>query len=237
MKKPRTATTGKTRRWIANILLLAGVTAIDVWLWSNARTAVSQSWENWAFERETRGKSTTVTEYLAEEKERIGSTIRTWFGLLPTKPAMTKPDIESHHEIEAPVFGNGALVGRLVIPRLHLSAIVREGTGQDTLGLALGHIPGTALPGHQGNIGIAGHRDSLFRSLRKIGRSDVIELQTVGGSYSYKVETTQIVKPQNVAVLHGSGYPELTLVTCYPFNYVGSAPQRFIVKARLASER
>src|SRR6202041_1007025 len=99
---------------------------------------------------------------------------------------------------------NGALLGRLAIPRLNLRAVVREGAGEDTLDVALGHIPGTALPGQAGNVGVAGHRDTLFRGLRKIEKNDVIEFQTPAGSYSYKVESTQIVKPKDVSVLHAS---------------------------------
>jgi len=128
---------------------------------------------------------------------------------------------------------NGALIGRLEIPRLKMRAVVREGAGEDTLDVALGHIPGTALPGQTGNAGIAGHRDTLFRGLRNIEKDDLIEFQTPAGSYDYKVEGTRIVKPDDVAVLQAGRQPEMTLVTCYPFYYVGSAPNRFIVTARL----
>jgi len=131
---------------------------------------------------------------------------------------------------------NGDLVGRLVIPRLNLRAMVREGAGEDTLEVALGHIPGTAVPGQNGNVGVAGHRDTLFRALRKIARNDQIQFQTLTGSYVYEVESTAIVAPQNVAVLAAGKHPELTLVTCHPFYYVGPAPDRFVVKARLVSQ-
>jgi sortase A len=131
---------------------------------------------------------------------------------------------------------NGDLLGRLVIPRLNLRAMVREGAGEDTLGVALGHIPGTALPGQSGNVGVAGHRDTLFRALHKIARNDHIQFQTLAGSYVYEVESTAIVAPQYVAVLAAGQHPELTLVTCYPFYYVGPAPDRFVVKARLVSQ-
>ena len=132
-----------------------------------------------------------------------------------------------------PPIQNGALIGRLEIPRLKMRAVVREGAGEDTLDVALGHIPGTALPGQPGNAGIAGHRDTLFRGLSNIEKDDTIEFQTPAGSYDYKVEGTRIVKPDDVDVLHAGAHPEMTLVTCYPFYYVGSAPNRFIVTARL----
>jgi sortase A len=114
--------------------------------------------------------------------------------------------------------------------------MVREGAGARTLDAALGHIPGTALPWQEGNVGVAGHRDSLFRGLGRIRKTDRIEIQTVNGTYVYEVESTSIVKPQRVSVLDAGPYPEITLVTCYPFHYIGSAPDRFIVKARQISQ-
>jgi LPXTG-site transpeptidase (sortase) family protein len=129
----------------------------------------------------------------------------------------------------------GSVVGRLAVPRLHVRAMVREGESDRTLSIALGHIPGTALPGQQGNVGIAGHRDSLFRGLKNVAASDEITFEMPDASYVYRVESTQIVKPEDVGVLKPGSVPELTLVTCYPFEYVGSAPERFIVKARLVS--
>ena len=129
----------------------------------------------------------------------------------------------------------GSVVGRLIINRLHLRAMVREGTDDRTLGVALGHISGTALPGNNGNVAIAGHRDTLFHCLRDISRGDSIVLQTTHGSYTYRVEHIGIVTPRDIAVLGPRPYPALTLVTCYPFRYVGAAPDRMIVRARLVS--
>ncbi len=132
---------------------------------------------------------------------------------------------------------HGATIGRLAIPRLHLRAMVLEGAGGDTLAVALGHVPGTALPGQPGNVVIAGHRDALFRCLRDISKDDLIVLQTIRGSYTYHVEDTAIVRPGDIAVLASGAYSEMTLITCYPFHYVGSAPDRFIVRARLSDFR
>ena len=97
---------------------------------------------------------------------------------------------------------------------------------------AAGHIPGTAFPDEPGNVGIAGHRDTFFRKLSQIHRDDLITLTTPVGSYRYSVEWTRVVAPADVAVLGPSQSAVLTLVTCYPFTYVGPAPQRFIVRAR-----
>jgi sortase A len=109
--------------------------------------------------------------------------------------------------------------------------MVREGAGEGTLRTAVGHIPGTALPGAAGNVALAGHRDTFFRALRNIRKNDSIDVQTGHGTYRYLVESTEIVGPRDVAVLKASGGETLTLVTCYPFYYVGSAPKRFIVRA------
>ena len=123
------------------------------------------------------------------------------------------------------------LIGRIEIARLDLSAVVVEGVGKTALRRAVGHIPGTALPGQPGNVGIAGHRDTFFRPLRNIRQDDIITLTTVRGEYRYRVVSTRVVSPDNVAVLDPTGDEILTLVTCHPFYFVGSAPNRFIVRA------
>jgi len=123
------------------------------------------------------------------------------------------------------------LIGRIDIPRLSVSVIVIEGDGGKTLRRAVGHIPGTALPGQPGNIAISGHRDTFFRPLRNIRRDDIITLTTLLGEFRYRVVSTRIVSPNDMGVLDPSKTEVLTLVTCYPFYYVGSAPERFIVRA------
>jgi sortase A len=136
-----------------------------------------------------------------------------------------------------PKMAEGTLVGRLEIPRLGVSAIVLEGVEARTLRRGAGHIPGTVLPFQNGNVGIAGHRDSFFRPLKDIGKNDIITLTTPEGTYRYMVEWTRIVNPDDTEVLDDPGTPALTLVTCYPFYYVGSAPKRFVVRAvRIAGE-
>lgn len=126
---------------------------------------------------------------------------------------------------------DGETVGRLEIPRLRLSVMVVEGVDQGDLRRAAGHIPGTALPGEPGNVGIAAHRDTFFRPLNSIRANDTIQFRTLSTAYRYRVVSTKIVKPSDVQVLRSTGDNSLTLVTCYPFQYVGSAPERFIVHA------
>ena len=119
----------------------------------------------------------------------------------------------------------------LRIPRIHLEVPVLEGTDETTLDRAVGHIEDTAVPGGAGNSGIAGHRDGFFRVLKDVSEGDVIELETLRGSEKYRIQRTWIVTPDDVSVLDPTPTPSLTLVTCYPFYFVGSAPERFIVRA------
>jgi sortase A len=119
----------------------------------------------------------------------------------------------------------------LRIRRIGIEVPVLEGSDEWTLNRAVGHIEDTAQPGTQGNSGIAGHRDGFFRGLKDIRTGDVIELETLSSVQNYRVERTWIVEPEDVSVLDPTGAPSVTLVTCYPFYFVGSAPQRFIVRA------
>jgi sortase A len=198
--------TKRTWRAIEILLLLTGFAALGIWGWSHVRMTVYQMWANRVLDHRAKAPFAAVAPG-------------------PASPPAAAP--------APPGLPNGALIGRLEIPRLHLRSVVREGAGRDTLEVALGHIPGTSMPGQTGNTGIAGHRDTLFRGLRNIAKDDLIQFQTPAGNYDYRVESTGIVKPTDVAVLKAGHYPEMTLVTCYPFYYVGSAPDRFIVKARL----
>jgi len=126
-----------------------------------------------------------------------------------------------------------AVLGKIDIPEVGVSAMIAEGDDPRTLKRAVGHISGTALPGDPGNVVLAAHRDTFFRPLRKIQRGDAILLTTWSGSYRYRVESIRVVGPNDVGVLRPTSQPELTLVTCYPFYFVGSAPKRFVVRAGL----
>jgi LPXTG-site transpeptidase (sortase) family protein len=119
----------------------------------------------------------------------------------------------------------------LRIPRIRLEVPVLKGTDELTLNRAVGHIEDTAMPGVDGNAGIAGHRDGFFRGLMNLVAGDAIELESLHGTESYRIERTWIVNPDDVSVLDPTPGRSLTLVTCYPFYFVGSAPQRYIVRA------
>jgi sortase A len=124
-------------------------------------------------------------------------------------------------------------VAILKIAKIGLTVPVLEGTSAFTLNRGVGHIPGTAGPGQEGNIGIAGHRDSFFRGLKDLREGDSLQLVTKAGTESYIVRRIRITDPHDVSVLQPTASRTLTLVTCYPFYYVGPAPQRFIVEASL----
>jgi sortase A len=124
----------------------------------------------------------------------------------------------------------------LRIPALRLEVPVLEGTDAVTLNRGVGRIAGTSLPGQGGNIGIAGHRDGFFRPLKDIRRGDLIELVTTTRTDLYAVDRVRITSTADVSVLRPRRNPSLTLVTCYPFYFVGPAPSRYIVEASLKGQ-
>jgi sortase A len=184
-------------------LLVVGVVALGYYLYASAETTLYQAFEN-------------------RELDRI---------LSSAPPAVVRGNVPRAAPAARPRPAKGSTIGRLEIPRLGVSAIIRTGSDARTLQLAVGHIPGTAFPGEEGNVGLAGHRDTFFRRLRDIRNDDEIRLTTSDGVFNYRVERTSVVKPKDVWVLKRTEYPALTLVTCYPFTYIGNAPERFIVRA------
>ena len=169
-----------------------------------------QTFQNWAFEQQLRGEPVSVVDFEAP------SGLQAAVADLMPSPA---PQNER------------SLVGRIEIPRIGLRAVILEGVAQRTLALALGHIPGTAMPGATGNVGIAGHRDTFFRGLSGVQTGDKIVVTTLNTLYEYSVKSFEVVEPRETRVLDDSSEPTLTLVTCYPFHYIGPAPKRFIVHA------
>ena len=131
-----------------------------------------------------------------------------------------------------PAVARGTVLGQFDVPRLGLSYVLLEGTDSRTLDRSVGHVEGTGLPGSAGNISIAGHRDRHFRKLEWIQRDDQIVLTSRGGAqYVYRVEWSRVFKPGDIQVLDESHGPAITLITCFPFEYVGAAPLRLIVRA------
>ncbi len=131
--------------------------------------------------------------------------------------------------------GAGVVIGRLEIPQISLSVPVMADYDPNSLLRGVGHIQGTATPGGLGTMGLAGHRDTYFRPLRRIAAKMEIRVADETGMYHYEVDSTEVVTPEQVEVLEIRSRPELTLVTCFPFDYIGAAPKRFIVHAHLLS--
>ena len=207
-------------RWIERSLLAVAILCLGSWVYAWIDSAYYQYRENQILDESLSKAPETppaAGPSSAAETDSLGS----------FQPRSAVPQEPPRKPLAA-----GELVGRLEIPRLGISTIVLEGVDTKTLRRGVGHIPETAPPGAGGNVGLAAHRDSFFRDLKDIRKNDIIRLKTLDGSYQYRVEQTEIVDPEDTQVLADTGLPELTLVTCYPFYYVGSAPKRFIVHAQ-----
>ncbi len=178
------------RRFVARILLVAGLLALGYDAYVIADAKVYQVMERRRFDRARRDTATM-----------------------------------------APV-AYGKSIGEIQIPRLGLTAVVVQGDSAAILRRAVGHLARTALPGETGNVVLAGHRDTFFSQLKRVQSGDTIMLSTRDGDFTYVVEWTAIVPPTDVQVIEPTGGRTLTLITCFPFSYLGRAPDRFIVGAR-----
>jgi sortase A len=160
-------------------------------------------------------------------------TQRVAHGMLERTRAVTgpRPSAEASTSPHSVIVPAGSPVAELSIPRLRVSAVILEGSDDGTLRRGPGHIERTARPGEPGNVGIAGHRDTFFRRLRHAQVGDEVLLDTPEGRRRYQVSSVRIVSPRDVSVLDPTAEPTLTLVTCYPFSFVGKAPLRFVVRA------
>lgn len=165
------------------------------------------------------------------QMEETAVSTREWLRQSSATPGATTAWLDPDRSIDLP---DSQPLGMLSIESIHLESPVLAGDDDKTLSRAAGWIKGTSLPGSRGNAGIAAHRDTLFRPLRNIKPGDEVVYYSPSGSYTYRVVWTKIVKPSEVSVLDGTTTPSLTLVSCYPFNYIGAAPYRFIVRAEAA---
>jgi sortase A len=205
-------------------LVLLGLGCIGYCAYALGIERLTQSYDNWVFEQHIAGHGDAELADYLRDKTPLGFLVK------DNTPSPATPQAP-----EKTLVG-GALLGRVEIGRLNLSSMVREGVDAQTLSTSVGHVPSTALPGHLGNFALAAHRDTLFRALKDIKQDDVITFQSPDRTFTYKVENTRIVKPTDMSVLQPDGHELLTLITCYPFYYVGSAPKRFIVRAQLVRE-
>jgi sortase A len=204
-------------RWSQCVFFIIGILALGYVGFALADARFYQAYQTWRFQQELKGL-----------KPSIGGG-KQLSPLLPP-PALAEAN-RARAESLAMAENGGFPLGRIEISSIGLAAMILEGTEDGTLRRAVGHIPGTSLPGQQGNVAIAGHRDTFFRGLRNIHKDDEITLTTLNGFYSYRVDSTKVVQPEDTEVLNESDNAILTLVTCYPFYFVGSAPRRFIVRA------
>jgi sortase A len=222
--------------WIERILLVSGLALVgfygaarmESWLASRAALksfAADKALAQPGMESELDNLSSNLDGGSSEQLELPGVDFRLWG---EQRVKAYRQNIDKHPE---------TALGVLRIPRISLEAPLFDGTDGSTLNHAVGRIAGTSRPGEPGNIGIAGHRDGFFRGLKDVRVGDAIELRTLKGTDTYVVDQIQIVSPRQVEVLRPTSVPSLTLVTCYPFYFFGSAPQRYIVTASLSPEK
>jgi sortase A len=203
-------------RWARFFFLAVGVLALtycaavllDRWLF--------QAYQTWRFERALKNAQTSAPTTLQPASSSL--------------PAESEADHALAESLGIDGLA-GSPLGRIEISSIGLAAMIMEGVDTRTLRHAVGHIPGTPMPGQPGNVALAGHRDTFFRGLRNVHKDDEITLTTLHGSCRYLVDSTQVVGPEDIKVLSATPDNILTLVTCYPFYFVGPAPQRFIVRA------
>lgn len=222
-------------RWIEYLFLIAGLVAVDYYIWVNVEGKLSQAYESWSFDEQLKGRQPSLLGFLKDGTAigaLLGESSRSSQDLSPVPQEQAAAPKPAPKAAPGPRLPIGAVVGRVEIPRLDMSLIVREGVDEKTLRKAVGHVPSTALPGEMGNVAIAAHRDTFFRGVRNIRKGDEVVLSTLQGTYTFVVDSMKIVLPENVGVLKPvANTNTLTLITCYPFNYVGAAPKRFIVRA------
>lgn len=210
----------KMRRRIEGLLLAAGLVLALVYLCARLHSVVMSRAGLWSFGELSERASATKSE----EEPRTAAAVD--FGM------WSEARVKAYQEALATKVGTPLAI--LSVPKLGLEVPVFDATDNVTLNRGAGRIAGTAKPGEMGNLGIAAHRDGFFRGLKDVHVGDQIVLTTPHRRFLYIVDQIEIVKPRDVTVLENRAQPSLTLVTCYPFYFIGNAPQRYIVKASLA---
>lgn len=216
-------------RWAAPILLfLIGCLACGYYAYDILDARFFQDDQSRQFDQALRNAHEKAAADLSAEAAADLNSRSSNANASPAIPAFSESTASDKRQATA----ESMPLGRIEINSLGLAAMIQEGTSTQTLQRSVGHIAGTAPMGHPGNVGLAAHRDTFFRKLRNIHQGEEITLTTLAGTYNYRVELISIVEPEDSAVLRDTGENVLTLVTCYPFNYIGSAPKRFIVRAK-----
>jgi sortase A len=210
-------------RLVESILLTTGVTLLSMYLGVRLYGVMASHYAVAAFEQKAAAGS--LSSHTASGTMRpAGVDTSLW----------SDKRIRAYNESLSHAFGTPLAV--LSIPKIHLEVPVFEGTDDVTLDRGAGRIAGTAHPGHAGNLGVAGHRDGFFRGLKDVTTGDEIKLALPEGDATYVVDQITVVTPKDVSVLQPRPVPSITLVTCFPFYFVGSAPERYIVSASLRAD-
>ncbi len=202
-------------RVLADLLIFVGVAGVIAWVWGLGDGVLYQYSQAVQFESATAAPA---------------SLDPAWGDPVPS------PRIAIQHLLAPTLLTpDPLLLGRLEIPSIHLTVMVREGADEASLRKAAAHLPSSALPGDTGNVVLLGHRDTFFRPLRGIAQGDPIRVKTRNGQFDYIVDSIQVMDPdQSLAFRNAPEAKSLTLITCFPFDYVGPAPRRFVVRARMA---
>jgi LPXTG-site transpeptidase (sortase) family protein len=203
---------------VADLMILAGTVCMLVWAWGMFEPALYQHVQKRQFDQE---------QHRLEYRTRAPELPL----LAPSPPGLVR------RKQPPPVSGlfspDPLLLGEIGIPRLDWSVMVREGMDDATLRKAVGHVPATALPGEPGNFVVLGHRDTLFRPLRGLEQGDRVRMRTTDGDFDYRIDSIEVVSPEQVTLEGGPAERSITLVTCFPFDFIGPAPRRFVAHGHL----
>jgi sortase A len=203
-------------RLSAGLLILGGSFLLLVSIWALAEGALYQHFQDAQFRPAWQLPSTRPADPTFPSLQ-----------FLPTLSRVLPSDLWAKDPL---------VIGKLEVPGIQLSVFVREGMDEATLRKAVGHVPSTALPGKPGNFVVLGHRDTFFRPLRNVSRGDKILIRTERANFTYLVQSVQVVGPDWPELLEQTPDPTTTLITCFPFQYTGPAPRRFVVQATLSQE-
>jgi LPXTG-site transpeptidase (sortase) family protein len=210
------------RMAVANAMILAGSVGVLVWAWGMLETTLYQHVQKTQFERQLSERPAEMGPRPTAQPASTGNG-----AALRTRAALKNPAALSGLFRRDPF-----VLGEIEVPRLNWDVIVREGLDDTTLRRAAGHVPATAFPGEPGNFVVLGHRDTLFRPLRGLEKGDNVRVRTAEADFSYWIDSIEVVSPEDVN-LRQVAKPGITLVTCFPFDFVGPAPRRFVARGHL----
>jgi sortase A len=207
-------------RLAGNALILAGIGGLGYWAWTTGEAMLYQYVQRTEFDN-------AIAESGTEPGTPVPAKLSARPNSIAPQPARSK--------LSRFMTPDPLLIGRLEAPSLDLSVMLREGVDDDTLSKAAGHLPSSALPGEPGNFVVLGHRDTFFRPLKNVERGNLLRVVTPHGRFNYVVESFEVTDPESVKIVEGGPDRILTLVTCFPFRYIGPAPKRLVVHARLTA--